>query len=283
MLGDLCGKRRKNENKNISALRVILIIILLLCLVTYIIILIIDVCNDVPIIIQSIEGVSSLPIPDLIFTSTGSYNISCLFQTNNGTKSCDEYVTPPTLLEINNKFTGFFSSNESFKNFESLSPNDISSVTIIVRNPNNLTIFAMILDHETDIYSINGKLNALSYSENFNMPDPLNNLVSGIFIDIINLQAQHIRLIRNVREKILPQRFRDLIGITPDFIKYYYITINSQTLVNLQYVSSSRLLITPQNFNLNKETEHRNKTLLGVIGLAGGAWGLVLAIYTFLF
>ncbi|KAF0542486.1 hypothetical protein F8M41_004586 [Gigaspora margarita] len=284
MLGDLCRKRQHIEGTYISTLRVITIIILLAFLVTYIVALIIDVYNDVPTIIPSVEGVNTLPIPDLIFTSGDSYNISCYYLTKNGTmKSCNESITQPTLLEINKKFTGFFSLNESFKSLKSLDPNAITTIEIIVQNPNNLTITAMLLDHETNIYSINRKLDALSFSENFNKPDPLNNLLSDIFIYTVNQQAQYIWFTRNIREKILPQKFKDMMGITPDLIKYYYIITNSQTVVNLQYTSSSRLFIEPQNFNLNKETEHRNKTLWGVVGLVGGLWSLIMAIYSFLF
>ncbi|RIB24704.1 hypothetical protein C2G38_626474 [Gigaspora rosea] len=74
-----------------------------------------------------------------------------------------------------------------------------------------------------------------------------------------------------------------MIGITPHLDKYYYISIDTQILVNLNGTSYSTLIISPLNYYLHKATEQRNLTLFRSFGLVGGAWTLLTSIYIFLF
>ncbi|RIB24705.1 hypothetical protein C2G38_2139144 [Gigaspora rosea] len=209
----------------------------------------------------------------MIFAAGDSFSISCTFILNDQ-RPCDEYVKQPQLLEIDGKYNGYFTSNESFVPFSSQEggTNGIGYMNITVQNPNKI-ISILILDNETDQYKSNGVLDASSTTKNYK-DKPFNDLSTSFYM--ANQQIQSIEFTRNLLEKIRPQN-KDMNGITPHLDKYYYISIDTQILVNLNGTSYSTLIISPLNYYLHKATEQRS------FGLVGGAWTLFTSIYIFLF
>ncbi|CAG8470682.1 1720_t:CDS:2, partial [Gigaspora rosea] len=92
----------------------------------------------------------------------------------NDQRPCDEYVKQPQLLEIDGKYNGYFTSNESFVPFSS-QEGGIGYMNITVQNPNNKIITVLILDNETDQYKSNGVLDASSTTKNYK-DEPFNDL-----------------------------------------------------------------------------------------------------------
>ncbi|CAI2195619.1 952_t:CDS:2, partial [Funneliformis geosporum] len=102
---------------------------------------------------------------------------------------------------------------------------------------------------------------------------------------LVNNQVSYIGLTRN-QKKIIHPKFSGILGVSPSYKNLHRIVSNFQNMPIPDEPSTvyySVISLTATSFRMQVETEKRTRTLLGVFGLVGGAWGLSSALYATLF
>ncbi|CAG8505990.1 18830_t:CDS:2 [Gigaspora margarita] len=102
----------------------------------------------------------------------------------------------------------------------------------------------------------------------------------------MNLSTYKIKISRNVKE-IIRKNFKNDLGLVPDLVKLTYITSTQELLPTTNSSTPQNLfielIIEPQSFIVQVQTDKRLKTVLTSFGLLGGAYGLAISLLVLLF
>ncbi|CAG8497356.1 12439_t:CDS:2 [Dentiscutata erythropus] len=196
---------------------------------------------------------------------------------DNGTyeydKDCLQYIFQPSLADDSVTYLASF-YNVSFENklmFSTKSNGGLSSLG-----------FMVYLDNVNDHDNIPINLNLLNKGVYEMIPNSTVNL-NQYSLDSRN--TYRIKIKRRLKEVMMPS-WKNYLGF-PMLEKLYYITSTSETLPNLNITGFSTplatIIIEPESFLTQVESDQRTKTVLSSLGLIGGAWGIITSFYAFLF
>ncbi|CAI2169970.1 19650_t:CDS:2 [Funneliformis geosporum] len=264
-------RRRKTEPKFVHILRACIILLLLALLLAYIIFLIIEVINSVPAIQFSIIETNEIPFPD-----TGKMIEIIDNNCNNS------FIQPQQLWDDPPGYFGYFINNNNLK----FTKNTKSGNQFI-----EIKLSANSYGDFIEIYLIDTEFNPLKLQdgkvdlESIQIIDHIRELVANNKYYLVNNQVSYIGLTRNQQKKI-HSRFSGILGVSPSYNNLHRIVSNFQSLPFPAAPSTeyhSAVAINVASFRMQVETEQRTRTLLGIVGLMGGAWGLASALYAALF
>ncbi|KAF0499959.1 hypothetical protein F8M41_020365 [Gigaspora margarita] len=289
ILGDLFQKNRRTEPVSIYWLRVFVIILLLAILIGYILLISLDIYNDQPIIKNSFIEETSFLVPAVSIVFINKTRISCFFEyANNGTreydKNCLQYISQPIEPDNNGYYHGEFFNN-SFENnlmFSAKLNGGLSSLGFMFyldNNNNNNDSIPIGFD------LVNKELRS-SHELFIGVYEMIPN--STIILNGYNFNDRNtyrIKIKRRLKEVMMPS-WKNYLGF-PMLEKLYYITSTSETLPSLNVTGFSTpvaaIILEPESFITQVESDHRTKTILSSLGLIGGAWGIITSFYAFLF
>ncbi|KAF0499961.1 hypothetical protein F8M41_020367 [Gigaspora margarita] len=290
ILGDLFQKNRRTEPVSIYWIRVFVIILLLAILTGYILLIGLDIYNDQPIINNSFIEENSFLVPVAILGFTNKTRLSCFFvHADNGAreydKDCLQYINQP----IGPNEDGYYQSvfyNNSFENnlvFSTSSNSGLSSLGLLVyldnnnnNNNNNNGSIPMSLN------LVNKELRS-SHELFIGVYEMIPN--STIILNEYSFDGQNtyrIKIKRRLKEVMMPS-WKNYFGF-PVHEKLYYITSTSETLPSLNVTGISTpaaaIILEPESFITQVESDQRTKTVLSSLGLIGGndtisPWGIV--------
>ncbi|RGB29336.1 hypothetical protein C1646_766733 [Rhizophagus diaphanus] len=280
-LTELLNRQRRSEPTILLGLKIFTMIMLITCLTGYLVVVIIDVKQDAPIIKTSFIDVDGVPPPSLHFSADYNFSIVSCFQSY----SFDRVYSS---LDCSPKDINAYYNQRNSLYYVTYSPSpDVLfnsslfgiSLTMTVNEeiqagePSNINLFAY--DSEYDI--ANKKLNELTVYDN--------SIVTLNRYSILPAQSYDFSYSRIVRDIMVPNWMNDF-GIPPNYDQKSNI---ESTLLGapIPDKSMSRILslsIQPKSNNvIQVDKEVRSKTYLSGLGLMGGAWGLTVAVYAFLF
>ncbi|PKY49271.1 hypothetical protein RhiirA4_465184 [Rhizophagus irregularis] len=279
---DLLYKHRRSEPTILLGLKLFTMIILMACLTGYLVVVIIDVKQDSPIIATSFINVDAVPLPGMHFLASYSFSIT----------GCRQYYFVDLELrdvECSLEDTRVYYDETTKTYFGVYTPspnvlfNDLMKSLLLILTINEdftpgitqeMTLYAF--DSEYDIYDKN--LSELSVYDN--------SILTLNRYSVEPSQVYDFTYSRVIRESIKPNWMNDF-GVPPTYEQKSNI---ESTLVGgpSPYNSTDSSLITfmiqPKSKNVIRiDKEVRSKTYLSGLGLIGGAWGLMAAVYAFLF
>ncbi|CAG8482935.1 2932_t:CDS:2 [Gigaspora margarita] len=258
ILGDLFQKNRRTEPVSIYWIRVFVIILLLAILTGYILLIGLDIYNDQPIINNSFIEENSFLVPAAILGLNNKTRLSCFFvHADNGAreydKDCLQYINQPIGPDEDGYYQSVFYNN-SFENnlvFSTSSNKLRSSHELFIGVYEMIPNSTIILNE----YSFDGR------------------------------NTYRIKIKRRLKEVMMPS-WKNYFGF-PVHEKLYYITSTSETLPSLNVTGISTpaaaIILEPESFITQVESDQRTKTVLSSLGLIGGAWGIITSFYAFLF
>ncbi|CAI2168322.1 18060_t:CDS:10, partial [Funneliformis geosporum] len=268
--------------------------------ITYMAILINDVKREIPAIKTSEVTVDSLAIPDVLISFDRPFHIYCTFVWNingfysrNDSESCMKYITQPTY--IGKLYTGYFSLNDQSQYFTPIKTDKecFESLAIVVINddPNfinkpslsSIIPFAIIFDSENNPIKLSdGTLDLSKTNMSQSTIDENELLLNNVFA-LADRMFSLVNFTKYIKRSIIPSWISD-IGLFFNHKESAY--IKAKFIQGVFVAESERLSgikVKPDSFINHIETEQITSTYLGMIGVIGGAWGLVVAFYAFLF
>ncbi|CAG8569015.1 5736_t:CDS:2, partial [Paraglomus occultum] len=265
-------------------------------LLGYTTILVADVVNDTPVIKTDLKSVSGIPLPTVTILFDYNFTTSCVLLYNNGTSSnvdeCSQYIKqqPPTVLpgtSIQKNTVTFTPSLDLHVQaadnlsglFGAVLVNTVTDPAFDVNNTRNsdLTFGMTIVASDTEFSSD-------EYNDTLIEIDKIDPTLSTSLYQqsTYSLSYQQVHILaynRNERHIIKPNALAT-IGMPSGLIRVPYITTSLET-GPLSYhpntLSSDRyggIIIKASSFVVRTEVEFRSHTVLSLIGLLGGAWGL---------
>ncbi|CAB4416563.1 unnamed protein product [Rhizophagus irregularis] len=274
---DLLYRHRRSEPTILLGLKLFTMTILMTCLTGYLVVVIIDVKQDDGLIIKtSYINVDAVPPPTVYFYAGYNFSISTCIQTYfaNTTVKCSP---EDTAVAYNNKiYYGGYSPSPNVLFNDSLTGLTLILTTSEIKPSISQEIFVYAFDSEYNIY---GKL----LKERTAYDDSIYELN---MYKIKPAQFYDFSYSRVIRESMKPNWMNDF-GVPPTYEQQSNI---ESALVGgpLLYKSTEGSLISfnikPKSKNVIRvDKEVRSKTYLSGLGLIGGAWGLIAALYAFLF
>ncbi|RGB23699.1 hypothetical protein C1646_774134 [Rhizophagus diaphanus] len=260
---DLLYKHRRSEPTILLGLKLFTMIILMACLTSYLVVVIIDVKQDSPIIATSFTNVDAVPLP--VFDGDNRA-VECLLEDtrvyyDETTKAYFGVYTPSPNVLFNDLMKRLFlilSINEDF------TPGITQEMTLHA------------FDSEYDIYYKN--LSELSVYDN--------SILTLNRYSVEPSQIYDFTYSRVIRELIKPNWMNDF-GVPPTYEQKSNIEstlLGGPSAYNSTDSSLISFEIRPKSKNVIRiDKEVRSKTYLSGLGLIGGAWGLMAAVYAFLY
>ncbi|CAG8598639.1 8112_t:CDS:2 [Rhizophagus irregularis] len=264
---DLLYKHRRSEPTILLGLKLFTMIILMACLTGYLVVVIIDVKQDSPIIATSFNNVDAVPLPATISASQAVINFIVIVDGNIRAVECSLEDTKVYYDETTKAYFGVYtpSPNVLF--------NDLMKSLLLILTINEdftpgitqeMTLHAF--DSEYDIYYKN--LSELSVYDN--------SILTLNRYSVEPSQIYDFTYSRVIRELIKPNWMNDF-GVPPTYEQ----KSNIESTLHSSLIS---FIIQPKSKNVIRiDKEVRSKTYLSGLGLIGGAWGLMAAVYAFLF
>ncbi|CAG8623018.1 9946_t:CDS:2, partial [Paraglomus occultum] len=258
--------------------------IFLVLLLGHTTILIVDVVNDTPIIRTKLISVNSIPLPTVTIMSGYNFTTSCVLLYNS-LDGCNQHIKQQPPIAVPG--TGIKKNAVAF----------VPPLNLHVQTLDNLSgLLGVALVNNI----IDPTFNANTTSDSdlaFGMDIVVNNTEPDLSISLYqqstySLAYQQYRTLnfnRNERLVIKPNALAT-IGIPSGRIRVPYITTSLDSNGPLSYHPDTFkpncygiLSIRASSFVVRTDIEFRPHTVLGLIGLVGGAWGLSASLYAVLF
>ncbi|CAG8598598.1 8110_t:CDS:2 [Rhizophagus irregularis] len=266
---DLLYRHRRSEPTILLGLKLFTMTILMACLTGYLVVVIIDVKQDDGLIIKtSYINVDAIPPPTVYFFASYNFSISTCIQIYfaNTTVKCSPEDSEVTAYQ-NGIYYRVYNPSPNVLFNDSLTGLTLILTTSEDFNPNT--------DQEINVSAFDSEMTAYD--------DSIYNLNK---YKIKPAQFYDFSYSRVIRESMKPNWMNDF-GVPPTYEQQS--NIESALLGGpLLYKSTEGSLISfnikPKSKNVIRvEKEVRSKTYLSGLGLIGGAWGLIAALYAFLF
>ncbi|CAG8734465.1 2992_t:CDS:2, partial [Funneliformis caledonium] len=242
------------------------------------------VINSVPALQISDEETNEIPFPDMGFYAMFPFNIECQFDKFDNydneidkieiDESCNNFLVQPQMID--DGYFGYFLNNNNL-NFTRIN-NQMIEIHLLANTSDNESISFSLVDSEN---------NPLKFKDGNVDLEPIKNfiqireLIANNEYEIVKNQVSLVGLTRNKR-KIIHPKFSGILGVRPSYKTQPRIISTIQSIsipVEPSTNYFSRIELTVKSFRMQVETEQRTRTLLGVFGLVGGAWGLASALY----
>ncbi|RIA84961.1 hypothetical protein C1645_831537 [Glomus cerebriforme] len=232
---------------------------------------IMDVLQDEPVIRTSFVNVDALYPPNVIFKAAYNFTLNCvevrLTLESYASVNCAPDITQPD--EYGPFYYGFYQPSQDVA-FLKIDDNNtlLTSILLDINFGDNFPPIIDIIAIDSDYDPITESIKENSFD------DPFNFTVIGM--NAYGLGANQFYLLkysRIIKESIIPSWKNDF-GITPNY----------ETKSNI--ISNLSFFIQPMGagvVSVQVDKEIRTHTYLGSLGLIGGAWGLVVAMYSLLF
>ncbi|KAG9287129.1 hypothetical protein G9A89_001023 [Geosiphon pyriformis] len=276
---------RRSEPTQLLALRCGVTLLLLAIFSGYITILFLDIIFAGPILQISYENSDTLPLPALRFKYKQNFNISCYFSSDAGTdvNACNQYISKPT-KDKDGTYIGFFKSGKDLTvSSSTLDQNGILGVTVMV-DTNDQNAFKGV-----NIITVNAYDPGFDPFVEHPEIDDANFLKGLAGLNSYPIQYQQSNVLvfsRSIKEKLTTKSI-GMLGLPLidkqkiPFVRTLSVTGPMPT--SPKTANYAAVSLWPRNFIVDIESEERSHTILGSLGLIGGAWILAIGIYTILF
>ncbi|CAI2172344.1 1734_t:CDS:2 [Funneliformis geosporum] len=260
---DLFYRRRKTEPKFIHVVRACIMILLLAFLVAYISFLIEEIINSVPAIQISVEEINEVPFAGI-------------------DEICNDFLSQPQQLsDPHPGYIGYFINKNNLKFIKDPKDDQIIKIKLYSNTSNELIMMYIVDSENNPLKSQDNQI----YTQSFQFYDFMKELFANNMYFIANNQLTYLGLARNQKKEFDP-KYSGILGVNPSYKTLPHILSKSQSTPlpiepSTEYYSEIDLTVT--SFLMQVETEQRTRTLLSVLGLMGGAWGLASALYAILF
>ncbi|CAG8751603.1 24178_t:CDS:10, partial [Dentiscutata erythropus] len=273
---------KHNEPKSIIILRRCVIIIFVGLLIAVFIVLCIGVHDELPSVNVTYKVVDSLPIPDIFFSYNYNFTINCAISNFTGNYNCNNYINKTIYDTSQSKYSTALSANYY------VTSNTRCTLSINITDPryniSNQNDYMEMYAYDKEYY-----LNPIITGSQTQFVESL--LLKNMYFfgqpknDIANYEwvfDRHIRhsLVQDVLSFFGRQKY-----ITIPYLESHMATAttaNSDLRTNNTYYAVLRFIMSPP-FIVTDETEERSKTILNILGVIGGIWSGVVALYIFLF
>ncbi|CAG8511877.1 15570_t:CDS:2, partial [Funneliformis caledonium] len=262
------------------------------------------VADDDPVIQSSIEDAAELPIPNIgfYFLSQYQFNINCTYTTgfSSTQHSCNDTTTQPKYLEYVGRpgSYGHFINKNNLTFTKLTDPNGLNAITSVfitiysnkmsTDNVDDMSVIqSFVIDSEKSPIDIE-KFNLINETAYYELPRYVSESITDNSFLLPNRQVLHVKLNRRIR-KTIRSKFIGTLGINPSYDVQPYLRSSIQSMpypVDFEFPTGlfiSNVIFTFPSFLVTVETEQRTRTILGMFGLVGGAWGLAAALYASLF
>ncbi|CAB5391169.1 unnamed protein product [Rhizophagus irregularis] len=280
-LTELLNRQRRSEPTVLLGLKIFTMIMLITCLTGYLTVVIIDVKQDAPIIKTSFVDVDGVPPPSLHFSTNYNFSISTCNQyyyvngvfsyLNCSPDDINAYYDQETKLY----FVTYYPSPDVIFNSSLNGVGLIMSVNEEIQAGKTSFINLIAFDSEYDIF--NKKL------KEFTVYDSSIRTLNRYSIE--PAQSYDFAYSRIVRDIMVPSWMNDF-GVPPNYDQKSNIesTLLGGPLPDKSMTEILSFSIEPKSYSvIQVDKEVRSKTYLSGLGLMGGAWGLTVAVYAFLF
>ncbi|CAB4495227.1 hypothetical protein RhiirA5_412867 [Rhizophagus irregularis] len=280
-LTELLNRQRRSEPTILLGLKIFTMIMLITCLTGYLTVVIIDVKQDAPIIKTSFIDVDGVPPPSLHFGASYNFSITTCNQyyyvngvfsyLNCSPDDINAYYDQETKLY----YVTYYPSPDVIFNSSLNGVGLIMSVNEEIQVGKTSFINLIAFDSEYDIF--NKKLNE------FTVYDSSIRTLNRYSIE--PAQSYDFAYSRIVRDIMVPSWMNDF-GVPPNYDQKSNIesTLLGGPLPDKSMTEILSFSIEPKSYSvIQVDKEVRSKTYLSGLGLMGGAWGLTVAVYTFLF
>ncbi|CAB4386960.1 unnamed protein product [Rhizophagus irregularis] len=261
-LTELLNRQRRSEPTVLLGLKIFTMIMLITCLTGYLTVVIIDVKQDAPIIKTSFVDVDGVPPP----------NVNGVFSyLNCSPDDINAYYDQETKLY----FVTYYPSPDVIFNSSLNGVGLIMSVNEEIQAGKTSFINLIAFDSEYDIF--NKKL------KEFTVYDSSIRTLNRYSIE--PAQSYDFAYSRIVRDIMVPSWMNDF-GVPPNYDQKSNIesTLLGGPLPDKSMTEILSFSIEPKSYSvIQVDKEVRSKTYLSGLGLMGGAWGLTVAVYAFLF
>ncbi|CAG8723866.1 36535_t:CDS:10, partial [Racocetra persica] len=240
------------------------------------VILCLGIRDELPIVNRSYKATNSLPIPVIILPLTVKFRIP---QARN--QDCTNFVNKAAFVASTSKYAASFVPNYSANSFTrfTLTINITDSRYNISNQDDYMEMHAY--DHEYDSKPLQTKAQ-IEFEESL--------LLKNMYFfgqprnDVAHYEWVFDRCIRHALITDVLSYFGRQRYINIPYIESHMSTVataNSDTRTSDTYAILQFLLYPP--FIVMEETEERSKTILNLLGVAGGIWGVIAAFYILLF
>ncbi|CAG8604562.1 9543_t:CDS:2 [Paraglomus brasilianum] len=234
-----------------------------------------------------------MTLPTMFISFQYNHTITCVFKYKlnaSTTEECSKYITQPKPADYGT-YVGYFAPPFSLKvippeNSEEGIRGVLFSMAITDARPIDTTIHRMVLlllDTETYVKADNKSIDAARKID----PTFVNSVMTQTDYIIFYRQSNYLTYTRSVRGIIKPNILADFGFSQTIYISYLNTALTSGPLAENYNIIKPNIYgtvdIKPSSFLVRTDTERRSNTVLGSLGLLGGAWSLALIAYATLF
>ncbi|KAF0415899.1 hypothetical protein F8M41_007551 [Gigaspora margarita] len=300
-------KYRKTEATSLFVFKSLISILLLISILVYTWIIVWGIYNDNPVVQNSLKEENYIPVPGVTFetyfpapTLGGDseqidQKISCHFVNASGIQDCNQYIRYSfNNMNGKNSTTGLFATR--YLMFFAVPNNGISSLEFkVYLNDTSYNISGGFLSPYmffgmagADYVASSKDLNSYPFQNQLSTYSKFPNTIATLNqYTLASFNSYKFKLKRKRKDVLLPS-WENYIGVSSKLVSIPYFTSNMETFPLLNDTAEfpnllAKIIIEPQSFITQVETEKRTKTVLNSLGLIGGAWGFAATIYAILF